>query len=72
MSHMLDVSMFGRNAGSTTRQPSPSHANAVLLFPLAPSMTGAFWRSAFVAALFDPPLHVESVAWLAERKDVLS
>lgn len=48
-------------------------ANALLLFGLLRRMTGAFWRSALVAALFAlHPLHVESVAWASERKDVLS
>ena len=48
-------------------------ANTLLLFFLFKRMTGATWRSAFVAALFAlHPLHVESVAWISERKDVLS
>ena len=48
-------------------------ANAVLLFLILNAMTGAFWRSAFVAALFAlHPLRVESVVWVSERKDVLS
>jgi hypothetical protein len=48
-------------------------ANAVLLFFALMALTGAFWQSAFVAALFSlHPLHVESVVWVAERKDVLS
>jgi len=48
-------------------------ANAVLIFLLLRRTTGAQWRSAFVAALFAlHPLHVESVAWVSERKDVLS
>ena len=45
----------------------------MLLFGLLKRLTGAFWRSALVAALFAlHPLHVESVAWVSERKDVLS
>src|SRR5207244_1344965 len=48
-------------------------ANVVLLFHVLRRMTGAVWRSALVAGLFAlHPLHVESVAWVAERKDVLS
>ena len=51
----------------------PHIANALLLFGLLRRMTGALWRSALVAALFAlHPLHVESVAWASERKDVLS
>jgi protein O-mannosyl-transferase len=74
LSHMLDVQLFGL-------QPGPHHlvnllfhiANTLLLFLLFRRLTGATWRSAFVAALFAVhPLHVESVAWVAERKDVLS
>ena len=74
MSHMLDVQLFGRNAARHHLTSLLIHAlNAVLLFLLLVRMTGALWRAAFVAALFAiHPLHVESVAWIAERKDVLS
>jgi hypothetical protein len=71
---MLDCQWFGLNAGAHHMVNVPFHcANAVLLLLLLNSMTGAFWRSAFVAALFAwHPLRVESVAWISERKDVLS
>lgn len=74
LSHMADVQMFGLDPGKHHRTSLLLHAaNAVLLFLLFVRMTGALWRSAFVAALFAiHPLHVESVAWVAERKDVLS
>ncbi|MDB6007657.1 MAG: Tetratricopeptide 2 repeat protein [Prosthecobacter sp.] len=74
MSHMLDVSWFGLNAGAHHLMSVALHAlTAVVLFLVMRFMTGALWRSAFVAALFAVhPLHVESVAWVAERKDVLS
>jgi tetratricopeptide (TPR) repeat protein len=74
MSHMLDVSMFGRNAGRHHDVSAAIHTlNVLLLFLLLSRLTGAVWRPALVAALFAVhPLHVESVAWLAERKDVLS
>jgi len=74
LSHMLDCHLYGLN-------PKKHHftnvflhiANTLLLLFILLRMTGAFWRSAFVAALFAlHPLHVESVAWAAERKDVLS
>ncbi len=74
ISHMLDVQLFGL-------QPRGHHltnlffhiANTLLLFFVLLRMTKARWQSAFVAALFAlHPLHVESVAWVAERKDVLS
>jgi hypothetical protein len=55
------------------RQRAVSRANVALLFALLLRLTGAFWPSAFIAALFAwHPLHVESVAWISERKDVLS
>ena len=74
LSHMLDVQLFGLDAGKHHRTSLLLHAaNVVLLFLLLVEMTGAVWRGALVAALFAiHPLHVESVAWVAERKDVLS
>jgi protein O-mannosyl-transferase len=74
LSHMLDVQLFGLNAGWHHLTSLLLHAaNAVLLFLLLQRTTRAAWRSAFVAALFAlHPLHVQSVAWAAERKDVLS
>ena len=74
LSHMTDCELFGLN-------PAPHHfinvlfhaANAALLFALLFRLTGILWPAAFIAALFAwHPLHVESVAWIAERKDVLS
>jgi tetratricopeptide (TPR) repeat protein len=74
LSHMLDVQVFGMRSGAHHLTSLMLHAaNTVLLFLLLRSMTGALWRSAFAAALFGVhPLRVESVAWVAERKDVLS
>lgn len=74
LSHMIDVQLFGLRPGAHHVVNVLFHAaNTVLLFLLLLRMTGAHWRSAFVAALFAlHPLHVESVAWVAERKDVLS
>ena len=74
MSHMLDCQLFGLRPGMHHLVSILLHtANAVFLFLVLRLMTGALWRSAFVAALFAiHPLHVESVAWIAERKDVLS
>jgi len=74
MSHMLDVELFGVNpAGHHFVNVLFHAANTLLLFLALCSMSGAIWRSAFVAAIFAVhPLHVESVAWVAERKDVLS
>ena len=73
-SHMLDVELFGLHAGAHHAVNVLLHAmNTVLLFLVLRSMTGAFWRSALVAALWSlHPLRVESVAWVTERKDVLS
>ncbi len=74
LSHMLDVQLFGLNPRGHHLTSLLLHAaNTVLLFVLLCRLTHARWRSAFVAALFAlHPLHVESVAWVAERKDVLS
>jgi tetratricopeptide (TPR) repeat protein len=74
LSHMLDVQLFGLDAGAHHVMNVFLHAaNALLLFWLWLRMSGALGRSAFVAAVFAVhPLHVESVAWIAERKDVLS
>jgi len=74
LSLMLDFELYGMNAGGYHVTNVLLHlANALLLFFILKRMTGALWRSGFVAALFAlHPLHVESVAWVTERKDVLS
>ncbi len=74
ITHMLDCQVHGLNAGWHHFTNVLLHSFAVvLLFVALERMTGAFWRSAFVSAIFAVhPLHVESVAWIAERKDVLS
>ncbi|MGA2555629.1 MAG: tetratricopeptide repeat protein [Verrucomicrobiota bacterium] len=74
LSHMLDCQLFKLNAGRHHLTSLLLHtANTLLLFLVLRRMTGALWRCALVAALFAwHPLHVESVAWIAERKDVLS
>lgn len=74
LSHMLDCELFGVNPGAHHLVNLLFHcANSVLLFLLLRYMTGSLWRSAFAAALFAwHPLRVESVAWVSERKDVLS
>ncbi|MBN2457140.1 MAG: tetratricopeptide repeat protein [Sedimentisphaerales bacterium] len=74
ISHMLDCHLFGLKPGWHHIVNLLFHiANTLLLFAVLKRMTSAVWRSAFVAALFAVhPLHVESVAWIAERKDVLS
>ena len=73
-SHMLDCQLFGLRAGGHHLINVLLHAGAaILLFLALGEMTGSIWRSGFVAALFAiHPLRVESVAWIAERKDVLS
>jgi protein O-mannosyl-transferase len=74
ISHMIDCDLYGLNPGGHHLTNLIFHiANTLLLFLLLKEMTGAMWRSAFVAALFAwHPMHVESVAWASERKDVLS
>jgi len=74
ISHMLDCQLYGLNAGGHHFTNLALHTIAVLLlFRVLRVATGALWPSAFVAAVFAiHPLHVESVAWVSERKDVLS
>jgi tetratricopeptide (TPR) repeat protein len=74
ITHMLDCQLHGLNAGWHHFTNVLLHSFAVvLLFVALERMTGALWRSAFVSAVFAVhPLHVESVVWVAERKDVLS
>ena len=74
LSLMFDYQLFCLNAGGYHMTNLILHIiNTLLLFWLFNRMTGAIWKSAFVAALFAlHPLHVESVAWVSERKDVLS
>jgi protein O-mannosyl-transferase len=73
VSHMLDVQLYGMNPGQHHMTNLLFHiVNTLLLFLVFKRMTGYLWRSGFIAALFAlHPLHVESVAWVAERKDVL-
>lgn len=74
ISHMTDCQIYGPNPMGHHLTSLLFHvANAILLFLVLTKTTGYIWRSAFVAALFAlHPLHVESVAWISERKDVLS
>jgi Flp pilus assembly protein TadD len=74
ISHMVDVQLWGLDPGRHHLINVLFHiANALLLFLALNQMTGALWRSAFVAMLFAlHPINVESVAWVAERKNVLS
>ncbi len=74
ISFMMDYTLYGMNAGGYHLTNLILHIlSTLLLFGLFMRMTGAIWKSAFVASLFAlHPLHVESVAWVAERKDVLS
>jgi len=74
LSHMMDYSIYGMNAGGHHLTSLLLHLlNTLLLFIVFRMMTGAVWKSAVIAGLFAlHPLHVESVAWVSERKDVLS
>jgi Flp pilus assembly protein TadD len=74
LSHLVDFQLYGLNpAGHHLTNVFFHLVNTLLLFLILKRMTGTLWRSGFVAALFAlHPLHVESVAWVAERKDVLS
>ena len=74
LSHMLDVELFGMNAGAHHLTSFLFHIlNSLLLFIVFRKMTAHIWQSGIVALLFAlHPLHVESVAWVAERKDVVS
>ncbi len=74
ISHMLDCTLFGLNPAGPHLINALLHAvNAALLFTLLFRLTQKLWPAAFIAALFAwHPMHVESVAWIAERKDVLS
>jgi Flp pilus assembly protein TadD len=74
LTHRADVELFGLDAGAHLLVNAAFHAvNAILLLLFLTRATGSVWRSGIVAALFAiHPLHVESVAWISERKDVLS
>ena len=74
LSHMLDFELYGEHPGGHHVTSALLHLlNTLLVFGALRALSGALWRSALVAALFAwHPLHVESVAWVAERKDVLS
>jgi len=74
LSHMLDCQFYGMNPGLHHLTNLLFHViNTLLLFFIFNQMTGKLWQSAFISALFAlHPVHVESVAWVAERKDVLS
>ena len=74
LAHMVDCQLFGLNSGAHHLMSLGVHmANALLLFSLLLALSGAPWRSWFVAALFTVhPMHVEAIAWIAERKELLS
>lgn len=73
MSHMLDVSLFGKSAGGHPLTSLLFHsANVALVFLVLQSLTTGRWRTLWVAGLFAlHPVHAESVVWVSERKDVL-
>ena len=74
LSHMLDVQIYGLNPGGHHLTSLAIHiTNSLLLFLLFARMTGSIWRSCFVASAFAfHPINIESIAWAAERKSVLS
>ena len=73
LSHMADCQLWVEPGGRHWTNLLLHTANAVALFLVLRNLTGATWRSGFAAALFAwHPMHVESVAWISERKDVLS
>jgi protein O-mannosyl-transferase len=74
LSHILDCQLFGLNPSAFHWENLAFHiANTLLLFIVLRKMTRAIWRSALVASLFAwHPMHIQSVAWISERKDVLS
>ncbi|MFN3330199.1 MAG: tetratricopeptide repeat protein, partial [Pyrinomonadaceae bacterium] len=74
ISHQIDVSLFGLNPGAHHATNVVFHIlNSLLAFAVFKRLTNDFWKSAFVAVFFAVhPTHVESVAWVSERKDVLS
>ena len=74
LSHQFDATLFGLNAGAHHATNVVFHLiNSILAFVIFHKYTNCFWKSAIIAALFAVhPMHVESVAWISERKDLLS
>lgn len=74
LSHMIDVELFGLNSGAHHAVNVLFHIiNSLTLYCIIKKLSGSLWSSCFIASLFAlHPLHVESVVWVAERKDVLS
>src|ERR1043166_1317983 len=72
LSHMLDCGLYGLNAGGHPLTNGLLHlASSMLLFAVWKRMTGRLWQSGFVACLFAlHPIHVSSVAWVTERKEI--